>query len=53
VLNEYSATNKELYRQYGIERRIYVNGNKVELGAEIEKSELRRLIKTELDKIAN
>ncbi|TFG10866.1 MAG: hypothetical protein EU535_07955 [Promethearchaeota archaeon] len=50
VLNEYSATDQEVYRQYGIERRIYVNGDMVELGAEIEKDELRQLIKTELDK---
>jgi hypothetical protein len=51
ILNEYSATDQEVFRQYGIERRIYVNGVMVELGAEIEKIRLRELIKTELDKI--
>jgi len=51
ILNEYSATDQEVFRQYGIERRIYINGAMVELGAEIEKSKLRVLITTELDKI--
>ena len=52
ILNEYSATDQKVYRQYGIERRIYVNGSRVELGAEIEKNTLRELIKTELEKLS-
>jgi hypothetical protein len=50
ILNEYSATDQNILRQYGIDRRIYVNGAMVELGAEIEKSKLRELIKAELEK---
>ncbi|MHA2392190.1 MAG: hypothetical protein ACXAEX_09465 [Promethearchaeota archaeon] len=48
VLNEFSGTDQETIRQYGIERRIYVNGKKVEVGPEIEKKRLREVIQNAL-----
>jgi hypothetical protein len=51
ILNEYSAIDQKILREYGIERRIYVNGAMVELGSEIEKKFLKDLISIELNKI--
>lgn len=48
VLNEFTATDQETIRQYGIERRIYVNGSKIEVGPEIEKFRLREIIQNSL-----
>lgn len=45
ILNEYSATDQKTIQQYGIERRIYVNGNAIEVGPEIDKNALRGTIK--------
>ncbi|MHA2124357.1 MAG: hypothetical protein ACXABO_09060 [Promethearchaeota archaeon] len=44
ILNEFSAIDQKILQQYGIERRIYVNGKEVEVGPEIEKERLRREI---------
>jgi len=51
ILNEYSSVDQEMLQQYGIERRIYVNGNVIEVGPEIEKSELRGAIKNAMKKL--
>ena len=51
ILNEYSAIDHKILQQYGIERRIYVNGNMIEIGPEIEKDELRKAINYALKKI--
>jgi len=44
ILNEFSAVDQKVLQQYGIERRIYVNGEMIEVGPEIEKSKLRDAI---------
>ncbi|MFW9828544.1 MAG: hypothetical protein ACFFEY_13215 [Candidatus Thorarchaeota archaeon] len=44
LLNEFSAVDQKIIQQYGIERRIYVNGEMTELGSEIEKDRLKELI---------
>jgi predicted N-acetyltransferase YhbS len=49
ILNEFSAIDQKVLQQYGIERRIYVNGLRVEVGPEIEKSRLREAIKESLN----
>ncbi|MFX0081028.1 MAG: hypothetical protein ACFE94_04670 [Candidatus Hodarchaeota archaeon] len=49
VLNEFSADNQTNLKQYGLSRRIYVNGKLIEVGSEIEKEKLRKEI--ELAKI--
>jgi hypothetical protein len=49
ILNEYSAVDQEILQQYGIERRIYVNGMTVGVGPEIEKNALRKVIKNALN----
>lgn len=51
ILNEYSAIDQKTIQQYGIERRIYVNGDVIEVGPEIEKSELRRAIKKAVNRL--
>ncbi len=45
VLNEYSACDPLVLQQYGISRRIFVNGKMIETGPEIEKDKLRQEIK--------
>lgn len=49
ILNEFSAVDQNILQKYGIERRIYVNGNVIEVGPEIEKSKLRTEIKNVLN----
>jgi len=44
ILNEFSAVDQLVLQQYGISRRIYVSGEAIELGPEIEKSKLREAI---------
>ena len=51
TLNEFSAVDQNILRQYGIERRIYVNGRMMELGSEIEKTKLREAIYIALNKL--
>ncbi|MFX1574523.1 MAG: hypothetical protein ACFFB0_17415 [Promethearchaeota archaeon] len=51
ILNEYSAIDQNILQQYGIERRIYVNGDKIEVGSEIEKSRLRQALDNAIRKI--
>jgi hypothetical protein len=51
ILNEYSAIDQKILQQYGIERRIYVNGNMIEIGPEVEKNELRKAINNALKEI--
>jgi len=51
ILNEYPADNKEILQKYGITRMIYVNGNIIELGSEIEKEVLRNEIENARIKI--
>jgi len=51
ILNEFSAVDQKVLQQYGIERRIYVNGEMIEVGPEIEKSKLREAIKVALNKM--
>ncbi|MFW9945369.1 MAG: GNAT family N-acetyltransferase [Candidatus Odinarchaeota archaeon] len=48
ILNEFSAVNQSILQQYGLSRRIYVNGNMMEIGPEIEKSILRKAIEDAL-----
>ncbi|MFX0023973.1 MAG: hypothetical protein ACFE9S_16725 [Candidatus Hermodarchaeota archaeon] len=48
ILNEYSAVDQKILQQYGIERRIYVNGKILEVGPEVEKSVLREVIENAL-----
>lgn len=50
ILNEFSAVDQKILQQYGIERRIYVNGQAMEIGPEIEKSKLRKAIDNALIK---
>jgi len=51
ILNEYSADDPKILQQYGISRRIYLNGKIIETGPEIEKERLRNEIKEILIKI--
>jgi hypothetical protein len=51
ILNEFSAVNQKILRQYGIERRIYVNGEIIEVGPEIEKNKLKESINNALNKL--
>ena len=51
ILNKYSAVDQKILQQYGISRRIYVNGKRIEVGPEIEKSKLRAAIKNALNKL--
>jgi len=44
ILNEFSTVDQSILQQYGISRRIYVNGEAIEIGPEIEKSKLREAI---------
>jgi len=48
VLNEFLTVDQSILRQYGISRRIYVNGKEMEIGPEIEKRKLRKAIQEEL-----
>ena len=48
ILNEFSAIDQKILQQYGIERRIYLNGIEIEVGPEIEKDILREAIIKEL-----
>lgn len=48
ILNEFSAVDQKILQQYGIERRIYVNGEIIEVGPEVEKSKLREAIEKAL-----
>ncbi|MFX1570192.1 MAG: hypothetical protein ACFFCV_17680, partial [Promethearchaeota archaeon] len=48
ILNEFSAVDQKILQQYGIERRIYVNGKMMELTSEIEKTKLRVAINSVL-----
>lgn len=50
ILNEFSAVDQKILQQYGIERRIYVNGEMIEVGPEVEKSKLREAINNALNK---
>ncbi|MCK4379921.1 MAG: hypothetical protein KAW51_02205 [Candidatus Lokiarchaeota archaeon] len=50
ILNEFSAVDQNILQRYGIERRIYVNGEMIEVGPEVEKSKLREAIKNLLIK---
>jgi thiol-disulfide isomerase/thioredoxin len=51
ILNEYSAVDQKLLQQYGIERRIYVNGEMIEIGPEVEKNRIREAIENALKKL--
>ena len=51
ILNEFSAVDQSILQQYGLSRRIYVNGNMMEIGPEIEKSILRKAIEDALLKL--
>ena len=51
ILNEYSAIDQNILQQYGIERRIYVNGGNIEVGPEIEKNILRQAIEKAMHKL--
>jgi hypothetical protein len=51
ILNEYSAVDRKILQQYGIERGIYVNGKPMELGSEVEKSKLREVIDNAINKL--
>lgn len=51
ILNEYSADDQKILQKYGIERRIYINGELIETGPEIEKKKLRKAIKDALSSI--
>ena len=44
ILNDYSAVDQKIMQKYGIERRIYVNGEIIEVGPEVEKNKLREAI---------
>ena len=48
ILNEFSAVDQKILQQYGISRRIYVNGKMMEIGPEIEKKNLRKAIENAL-----
>ena len=49
ILNEFSSVNQNILQQYGIERRIYINGEIIEVGPEVEKSKLREAIEAALN----
>ena len=51
ILNDFSAVDQKIIQQYGIERRIYVNGKMMELGSEIERNKLRDAIESAINKI--
>ncbi|KKM01245.1 hypothetical protein LCGC14_1796380, partial [marine sediment metagenome] len=51
ILNEFSAVDQRILQQYGISRRIYVNGKIIDVGPEIEKTKLREAIKNALNKL--
>jgi len=51
ILNEYSADDPKVLQQYGISRRIYINGNMIEVGPEIEKEKLTNEIKNAMIKM--
>ncbi|MFX0003600.1 MAG: GNAT family N-acetyltransferase [Candidatus Hodarchaeota archaeon] len=51
ILNEFDVTDQKILKKYGIERRIYVNGEMLELGPEIEKSRLREAINYAFNKL--
>lgn len=51
VLNEFSAIDKPVLQRYGISRGIYVNGQRMEIGPEIEKTKLREVINNALVKL--
>ena len=51
ILNEYSAVDQKILQQYGIERGIYVNGDMIEVGPEIEKNRLRESIENAMHKL--
>ena len=48
ILNEFSAVDQKILQRYGIERRIYVNGEMIKVGPEVEKSKLREAIENVL-----
>jgi GNAT superfamily N-acetyltransferase len=52
ILNEFSAVDQKVLEQYGIERRIYVNGEIIEVGPEVEKNTLREAIEDALEKLS-
>lgn len=51
ILNEFSAVDQSILQQYGISRGIYVNGQMMEIGPEIERSRLRKAIEKALLKL--
>jgi len=51
VLNEFSAIDQNFLQQFGISRRIYVNGKMMEIGPEVEKSKLKEEIQNSLFKL--
>ncbi|MFX1553529.1 MAG: hypothetical protein ACFFBV_06345 [Promethearchaeota archaeon] len=51
ILNEFSAIEQPILKQYGISRRIYVNGQMIEIGPEIERNILRKAIEKALLKL--
>ena len=51
ILHEYSANDPSVLQQYGISRRIYINGKMIEVGPEIEKGRLRNEIKDAMTKM--
>ncbi|MFX0041605.1 MAG: hypothetical protein ACFE8L_01720 [Candidatus Hodarchaeota archaeon] len=51
ILNEYSADDQSVLQKHGISRRIYINGNMIEVGPEIEKDRLRNEIKEAMIKM--
>ncbi|MFX1468928.1 MAG: hypothetical protein ACFFB8_09710 [Promethearchaeota archaeon] len=48
ILNEFSAVDQKILQKYGIERRIYINGEIIEVGPEIEKNKLKEVIENAL-----
>ncbi|MFX0104414.1 MAG: hypothetical protein ACFE75_02850 [Candidatus Hodarchaeota archaeon] len=51
IFNEFSAVNQKILQKYGISRRIYVNGQMMEIGSEIERNKLRKAIEKALMKL--
>ena len=51
-LNDFSAVDQKILQQYGIERGIYVNGEPMQLGPEVEKSKLREAINNAFNKMS-
>jgi hypothetical protein len=51
ILNEFCADNQSILQECGIPRRIYVNGESMEIGPEIDKRELKKAINIGLKKI--